>query len=161
MNCPVLRVYGPLQDGHFFHLGHLPEALSPAASGRPEQGNFGVFRHEVQGGLDLSGNVPSAHGGHRIVGVAVAAQLVARRQHFFRQSWILPDAVAAEEKGGLDISCLQPLQKGLGKPAGGAVVKGQGHGGGLRPGSHREHQAEKKQTQQLSQENASFLEDFV
>ena len=87
----------------------------------------------------------------------MAAQLVARLGNPGCHIRILPNPVAAEEEGGLHAPFLQAVQQGGGKPAGGAVIKGQGNRGSLRPGRHGKAEAQQSETQQFSQEKPSFL----
>ena len=53
---------------------------------------------------------------------------------------VLPDAVAAQEKGGLYLPFLKAVQQRRGKPAGGPVVKGQGHRGRLGADGNNQRQ---------------------
>ena len=71
---------------------------------------------------------------------------------------ILPDAVAAEQEGGLRVALLQAVQQLPGVPPGGAVVKGQRHIFFFIRPLHRRRQ--KTQAQQQA-ENSPQPEHFL
>ena len=149
MDGPVFGVHGPLDNGHFQGHGHLGDGFRAAASGGTEQFYSAPFRQQGKGALNFLSDIPAAHGCHGVMGKAVAADFVALLQNSQGQLRVLPDAVAAEEKGGLHMPFPQSVQQCTGKPPGGAVVKGQRHRGRGADGKHQQ-KAQKQRRENFS-----------
>lgn len=137
--CPVPGVHRPVQDGQPPGLGDLPHPIAAAASGRAEEADVHALQQRL--GIDqLLGDLPAAELLHVAVAVSVVADLMALALDALGLLGILLDAVAAQQEGSVGIPLLQAVQQPVGIPAGGAVVKGQGHIFGIVLRLRREHQ---------------------
>ena len=124
---PVLGIHRPVEDRKTPDFGHLPHRIAAAAPrGTEELGHIPSGQQSLAVGK-LLGNVPAAHILHGFVAVAVKADFVPLVHHPLGDVRVLLHPVAAQQERGLHPTLLKPVQQRSGKPAGGAVIKGQRH----------------------------------